>query len=145
MKRGWDAASHEDLLLCLIDHCKPNKAMVTDIAEQMRAKGYTYSYDAINQHIQKLRKSRDMSRLNEGANEESKSKPTTPAKRTVSAASTPRKRKTPTKKAKGKGAEDEQCDDEEEESFEDHMAKLEAEDDMDGDQLLKKIKTEAVA
>jgi Xaa-Pro aminopeptidase len=47
MKRGWDAASHEDLLLCLIDHCKPTKAIVTDIAEQMRAKGYTYSYDAI--------------------------------------------------------------------------------------------------
>ncbi|KAI6779846.1 uncharacterized protein J7T54_003770 [Emericellopsis cladophorae] len=145
MKRGWGAASHEDLLLCLLDYCKPTKAIVTDITERMRVKGYTYSYDAINQHIQKLRKSRDMSRLNEGANGDPSSKPTTPVKRTASAASTPRKRKAPIKKAKGKVVEDEQCDGDEEESFEDHMAKVKAEADMDGDQLLKKIKQEAIA
>lgn len=45
--RGWDAASHEDLLLALLEEIKPNKADLTNVAEKMRNKGYSYSYDAI--------------------------------------------------------------------------------------------------
>lgn len=45
--RGWDASAHEDLLLCLMDEVKPNKAIITSVTSKMTAKGYTYSYDAI--------------------------------------------------------------------------------------------------
>lgn len=45
--RGWDAASHEDLLLALLEEMKPNKAILTSVADKMRTKGYTYSFDAI--------------------------------------------------------------------------------------------------
>lgn len=45
--RGWDAASHEDLLLALLEEIKPNKADLTNVAAKMRSKGYSYSYDAI--------------------------------------------------------------------------------------------------
>ncbi|KAG5786485.1 hypothetical protein H9Q69_014395 [Fusarium xylarioides] len=45
--RGWAAASHEDLLLALLEEIKPNKADLTTVAEKMRSKGYYYSYDAI--------------------------------------------------------------------------------------------------
>lgn len=45
--RGWDATSHEALLLAFIDEIKPNKAMITLVTERMKEMGYTYSYDAI--------------------------------------------------------------------------------------------------
>jgi hypothetical protein len=45
--RGWDATSHEDLLLALLEEIKPNKADLTNVAAKMRSKGYSYSYDAI--------------------------------------------------------------------------------------------------
>ena len=45
--RGWDATSHEDLLLSLIDEFKPSKAIITQVTERMRQRGYTYSYDAV--------------------------------------------------------------------------------------------------
>ncbi|RCI16300.1 hypothetical protein L249_2396 [Ophiocordyceps polyrhachis-furcata BCC 54312] len=67
VSRGWDAVAHEALLLCLLDEVKPNKAVLTKVTERMRAAGYTYSYDAINQHVQKLRRSRDMGTLGKAA------------------------------------------------------------------------------
>ncbi|KAG5747669.1 hypothetical protein H9Q72_009131 [Fusarium xylarioides] len=89
--RGWDAASHEDLLLALLEEIKPNKADLTNVAEKMRSKGYSYSYDAINQHVQKLRKNRDTAAIqNSGGSENG-----TPRKR---AAGT----KTPAKRAPSK-------------------------------------------
>jgi hypothetical protein len=45
--RGWNAASHEDLLLSLLEEMKPNKAILTNVADKMRTKGYSYSFDAI--------------------------------------------------------------------------------------------------
>lgn len=45
--RGWDAASHEDLLLAILEEMKPNKAILTSVADKMREKGYSYSFDAI--------------------------------------------------------------------------------------------------
>jgi hypothetical protein len=45
--RGWDASSHEDLLLAILEEIKPNKSDLTSVAEKMRNKGYSYSYDAI--------------------------------------------------------------------------------------------------
>lgn len=80
--RGWNAASHEALLLALIDEIKPNKAIVTQVTARMTDAGYSYSYDAIkllhfqslsiqlltslfySQHIQKLKKSRDATSSN---------------------------------------------------------------------------------
>lgn len=109
--RGWNAATHEALLLCLIDEVKPSKALFTKVTEQMQARGYTYSYVAItyihpalhsfpscfpsscllsrlfsmwsltlssSQHVQKLRKNRDMSGLGKAA-EGNGATPTKPA------------------------------------------------------------------
>lgn len=46
-KRGWDAQSHEALLLAFIEEFKPTKAIITQVTERMQSFGYTYSYDAI--------------------------------------------------------------------------------------------------
>ncbi|KAF5661339.1 hypothetical protein FCIRC_11859 [Fusarium circinatum] len=92
--RGWDAASHEDLLLALLEEIKPNKADLTNVAEKMRNKGYSYSYDAINQHVQKLRKNRDTTAIqNSGGSENG-----TPRKR-ASGTKTPAKRAPSKRKA----------------------------------------------
>lgn len=45
--RGWDAAAHEALLLCVIDEIKGGKAFLTEVTRRMQARGYSYSYDAI--------------------------------------------------------------------------------------------------
>ncbi|KFA78345.1 hypothetical protein S40288_05026 [Stachybotrys chartarum IBT 40288] len=57
--RGWNPSSHEALLLAFIDEIKPNKAMIQKVTERMTQMGWTYSYDAVNQHVQKLKKNRD--------------------------------------------------------------------------------------
>ncbi|RKL35523.1 hypothetical protein BFJ72_g8753 [Fusarium proliferatum] len=108
--RGWDAASHEDLLLALLEEIKPNKADLTNVAAKMRSKGYSYSYDAINQHVQKLRKNRDTTAIqNSGGSENG-----TPRKR-APGTKTPAKR-TPSKRKATKSAsvvdEDEDLEDE---------------------------------
>ncbi|KAL7902533.1 hypothetical protein HDV64DRAFT_240523 [Trichoderma sp. TUCIM 5745] len=95
--RGWDAAAHEALLLCVIDEIRGGKAFLTEVTRRMQERGYHYSYDAINQHVQKLRKARDtngiVSAADPSAAGASKAS-ATPRK----AAATPRKRKTPAKK-----------------------------------------------
>ncbi|POR34159.1 Uncharacterized protein TPAR_05653 [Tolypocladium paradoxum] len=91
--RGWDATSHEALLLAFIDEIKPNKAVITLVTERMKEMGYTYSYDAINQHVQKLRKNRDVSGIKKAASGAATPTKTTPAKPTSA-----RKRKAPSKK-----------------------------------------------
>ncbi|KAL7821431.1 hypothetical protein V8C44DRAFT_354067 [Trichoderma aethiopicum] len=84
--RGWDATAHEALLLCIIDEVKGGKAFMTEVTKKMQDRGYTYSYDAINQHVQKLRKNRDTA----GIVAASESGVSTPRK---SATPTPRKRR----------------------------------------------------
>ncbi|EGR52311.1 uncharacterized protein TRIREDRAFT_102779 [Trichoderma reesei QM6a] len=85
--RGWDATAHEALLLCIIDEVKGGKALMTEVTKKMQARGYTYSYDAINQHVQKLRKSRDTAGIVAASSEPGAA---TPRK---SATPTPRKRR----------------------------------------------------
>lgn len=51
--RGWDAAAHEALLLCVIDEIKGGKAFLTEVTRRMQERGYSYSYDAIK-YIQAL-------------------------------------------------------------------------------------------
>ena len=46
-KRGWDATSHEDLLLSYMDVSKANKRILIEVTESMKTKGYSFSYDAI--------------------------------------------------------------------------------------------------
>lgn len=46
-KSVWNAQSHEDLLLCLIDNVKPGKDVVTELVLRMEAKGHTFSFHAI--------------------------------------------------------------------------------------------------
>ncbi|KAF5232101.1 hypothetical protein FAUST_8904 [Fusarium austroamericanum] len=95
--RGWDAASHEDLLLALLEEMKPNKAILTSVADKMRTKGYTYSFDAINQHVQKLRKNRDTAAIQNAGSDTA-----TPRKARATAPKTPKrapKRKAPAKSA----------------------------------------------
>ncbi|KAI8676609.1 hypothetical protein NCS56_00549000 [Fusarium sp. Ph1] len=106
--RGWDANSHEDLLLTLLEEIKPSRAILISVSERMREKGYSYSFDAINQHVQKLRKNRDTNASNAlsaiqaaGAG----SATTTPRKK---ATTTPRKRKN----AKNTAAEEDDAEDE---------------------------------
>ncbi|KPA46695.1 hypothetical protein FLAG1_00271 [Fusarium langsethiae] len=95
--RGWDATSHEDLLLALLEEMKPNKAILTSVADKMRDKGYSYSYDAINQHVQKLRKNRDTTAIQNSGSETA-----TPRKPRVTASKTPKR--TPKRKAPAKSA-----------------------------------------
>lgn len=120
--RGWDASSHEALLLAFIEVSKPNKAVITLVTEKMKAWGYTYSYNAIkcfqpasfaesisfdapapwylfadhfaldSQHVQKLRKGRDMSGIGKAAGG------STPTKASPAKAGT-RQKKTPSKRS----------------------------------------------
>ncbi|KAH6610227.1 hypothetical protein Trco_000247 [Trichoderma cornu-damae] len=100
--RGWDAAAHEALLLCVIEEVKGGKAFLTEVTRRMQARGYSYSYDAINQHVQKLRKNRDTNGIvtatDPGAGG---SKASTPRK-----TATPRKRRTPSKREAAADEED---------------------------------------
>ncbi|KAM0427328.1 hypothetical protein ACHAPT_007763 [Fusarium lateritium] len=123
--RGWDANSHEDLLLTLLEEMKPTRAILTNVSEKMRQKGYTYSFDAINQHVQKLRKNRDTNGI-QTAGAGTGSATTTPRKK---AAATPRKRKSTTKSS-ATAADGDDDDDLEEEKM---KLKLENEDDYDGE------------
>ncbi|KAK0766921.1 hypothetical protein N5P37_000651 [Trichoderma harzianum] len=91
--RGWDAAAHEALLLCVIDEVKGGKAFLTEVTRKMQARGYSYSYDAINQHVQKLRKNRDTTALT-GPTDSGAGSAKTPTPRK---SATPRKRRTPKK------------------------------------------------
>ncbi|KAM6477773.1 hypothetical protein HDV62DRAFT_394764 [Trichoderma sp. SZMC 28011] len=91
--RGWDAAAHEALLLCVIDEVKGGKAFLTEVTAKMQARGYSYSYDAINQHVQKLRKNRDTTVLG-GPTDSGAGSAKTPTPRK---SATPRKRRTPKK------------------------------------------------
>ncbi|KAK3997122.1 hypothetical protein QBC44DRAFT_398895, partial [Cladorrhinum sp. PSN332] len=43
----WDQAVHEDLLVCLVSHLKPEGRDYAAITEMMRAKGYTFSEGAL--------------------------------------------------------------------------------------------------
>ncbi|KFH43422.1 hypothetical protein ACRE_058310 [Hapsidospora chrysogenum ATCC 11550] len=103
MVRGWDATSHEALLMCLIDEVKPNKALLTEVTKRMNDAGWSYSYDAINQHIQKLRKNRDTTAISNAAAGNSAAATGTPKKAAApkKVAATPRKKATP-KKSKAK-------------------------------------------
>ncbi|KAL7922980.1 hypothetical protein ACQKWADRAFT_290889 [Trichoderma austrokoningii] len=92
--RGWDATAHEALLLCVIDEIKGGKAFLTEVTRRMQERGYTYSYDAINQHVQKLRKARDTNGIVNAADPSASKAAATPRK----AAATPHKRRTPAKK-----------------------------------------------
>ncbi|KJZ80384.1 hypothetical protein HIM_00234 [Hirsutella minnesotensis 3608] len=91
--RGWDAKAHEALLLAFMDVFKPTKAIITSVTENMKTQGYSYSYDAINQHVQKLRKNRDMGGLAKAPGSEGG----TPVKKTPTKGAT-RQRKTPSKR-----------------------------------------------
>ncbi|RSL44785.1 hypothetical protein CEP53_011062 [Fusarium sp. AF-6] len=120
--RGWDASSHEDLLLTLLEEIKPSRAVLTSVSERMREKGYSYSFDAIKyrtlQHVQKLRKNRDTNGIQAAG---AGSATTTPRKK---ATTTPRKRKS----AKNAAVEDDDAEDE--------KMKLKQENDEDADELV---------
>ncbi|RSL55985.1 hypothetical protein CEP54_009097 [Fusarium duplospermum] len=123
--RGWDANSHEDLLLTLLEEMKPSRAVLTSVSERMREKGYSYSFDAIKyrtlflfQHVQKLRKNRDTNGIQAAG---AGSATATPRKK---ATATPRKRKS----AKNTAVEDDDAEDE--------KMKLKQENDEDADELV---------
>ncbi|UPK90501.1 hypothetical protein LCI18_001436 [Fusarium solani-melongenae] len=121
--RGWDANSHEDLLLTLLEEIKPSRAILTSVSERMREKGYSYSFDAINQHVQKLRKNRDTNASNALTAIQTAG--------TGSATTTPRKKATPRKRknAKNTPAEDDDAEDEK-------MKLKQENDDEGGDELV---------
>ncbi|CEI69797.1 unnamed protein product [Fusarium venenatum] len=125
--RGWDATSHEDLLLALLEEMKPNKAVLTSVADKMRDKGYSYSFDAINQHVQKLRKNRDTTGIQNSGSEAA-----TPRKSRATAPKTPKR--TPKRKAPTKSASI--ADDDDEEDLEDMKLQLKMEETDVGDDAL---------
>ncbi|QPC62189.1 hypothetical protein HYE67_004420 [Fusarium culmorum] len=127
--RGWDAASHEDLLLALLEEMKPNKAILTSVADKMRAKGYTYSFDAINQHVQKLRKNRDIAAIQNAGSDTA-----TPRKARATAPKTPKR--APKRKAPAKSASI--ADDDEDLEDMKMQLKMEDADADDGDPLSPK-------
>ncbi|KYK55762.1 hypothetical protein DCS_07726 [Drechmeria coniospora] len=116
--RGWTEKSHEALLLAVLAEVRPNKAVLTQVSSRMQEWGYSYSYDAIkycrplspcplflfiiplgslqaadvppyrSQHIQKLRRGRNMSAGGGSV---------TPVKKRAVKESTSLKRKTPSK------------------------------------------------
>lgn len=51
MVRGWDQASHEALLMALIEEIKPGKPVLTEVTKRMNAAGWPYSYDAIKYNL----------------------------------------------------------------------------------------------
>ncbi|KAF4126452.1 hypothetical protein GMORB2_0188 [Geosmithia morbida] len=104
--RGWDASSHESLLFAILDEVKPKKAFLMNVTERMKNMGYSYSYDAINQHIQKLRRNRDTSGIDAAAG----GTPGTPRK-SYNASPTKGKKKATPKKRKS-AADDDDDDDE---------------------------------
>ncbi|KID98627.1 hypothetical protein MAJ_05283, partial [Metarhizium majus ARSEF 297] len=85
----WDEHSHFGLLLAMIEVAKPNKDFLVQVAEHMQAQGFTTTFNGVNQHIQKLRRTQDSPEKNT----KNGSVPATPTKATP-------KRKTRAPKAK---------------------------------------------
>ncbi|GAB0135002.1 hypothetical protein EsDP_00003354 [Epichloe bromicola] len=104
----WDDRSHVGLLLALLDALKPTKDVISAATEHMKAQGFQTTFHGINQHIQKLRREQGFPEKAAAKNGDDTPEPATPA---TPAKATPRKRKTPTKKAKS-AANIEQSDDE---------------------------------
>ncbi|ODA81639.1 hypothetical protein RJ55_00140 [Drechmeria coniospora] len=75
--RGWTEKSHEALLLAVLAEVRPNKAVLTQVSSRMQ-----------DQHIQKLRRGRNMSAGGGSV---------TPVKKRAVKESTSLKRKTPSK------------------------------------------------
>ncbi|KAJ4150823.1 hypothetical protein LMH87_011556 [Akanthomyces muscarius] len=82
----WNAVAHEALLFAMIEEFRPSKDKIVSIVERMSQQGHHFTFNGVNQHIQKLRKARDTSALDSSG--DGGSKPTTPRKATP--------RKTPT-------------------------------------------------
>ncbi|UNI20057.1 hypothetical protein JDV02_006184 [Purpureocillium takamizusanense] len=74
----WNPTVHEDILIAIFQHVNLSTVNWSSIMNDMRGKGYTFTEGALRQHVQKLRKNRDMSAL-EGAAEDNGATPTKPA------------------------------------------------------------------
>ncbi|KAK2032311.1 hypothetical protein LX32DRAFT_691014 [Colletotrichum zoysiae] len=99
----WDDKARSDLLVAFLTVTKPSKEDWDRTLTEVQKKGYIYTASAAMQHIQKLQRK-------EQTPGDSGEASTTPVKKATKKAATPRKRKTPVKKAKG---EDEAEEDEE--------------------------------
>ncbi|KAG6004114.1 hypothetical protein E4U21_001385 [Claviceps maximensis] len=86
----WDDRSHIGLLLALLDVAKPSKDTILAVVEHMNKQGFEKTFHGVNQHIQKLRRE-------QGSPEKDKGPAANGDK--PEAATTPRKRKSPVKKA----------------------------------------------
>ncbi|PHH65166.1 hypothetical protein CDD81_3297 [Ophiocordyceps australis] len=99
--RGWNDEANANLLLAFMDVIKPNKAMITEVTAAMTAMGYAYSFDAINQHVQKLRRPRDPTAVGKAQlKDETVSTPTKKTQARTPGSGSGRKRKTPSKSVK---------------------------------------------
>ncbi|KAK1972096.1 hypothetical protein LY78DRAFT_688481 [Colletotrichum sublineola] len=89
----WDDKARSDLLVALLTVMKPSKEDWDRALAAVHDKGYTYTASAATQHIQKLQRK-------EQTSGDSGEASITPVKKGAKKAATPRKRKTPVKKAK---------------------------------------------
>ncbi|KAL6860284.1 hypothetical protein ACO1O0_004311 [Amphichorda felina] len=135
----WDQKTHEDILIEIFTNMTIPTAEIQKIIAKLREKGYTFSESALRQHIQKLRKNRDITGINNAAGGNS-TDTGTPAKATPKKTATPRKRATP-KKAKGKAVA--ASDDEEANNDFENLVKKEVDQDLSEKRPAKRVKQEA--
>ncbi|ROT43550.1 hypothetical protein SODALDRAFT_319975 [Sodiomyces alkalinus F11] len=70
----WDDKARSDLLIAVLNTVKPTKQQWDEIVAKVEAKGYHYTPNAVQQHLNKLQK-----KMANGGSEQST--PTTPAKK----------------------------------------------------------------
>ncbi|KAI1020742.1 hypothetical protein LB504_012001 [Fusarium proliferatum] len=122
----WDANVHEDILISLFQHIKPSAEDWSNVMGDLQQKGYTFTEGALRQHVQKLRKNRDTTAIqNSGGSENG-----TPRKR-APGTKTPSKR-TPSKRKATKSASVV----DEDEDLEDEKMQLKMETDDMGEELM---------
>ncbi|KAF6834329.1 hypothetical protein CPLU01_04965 [Colletotrichum plurivorum] len=95
----WDDKARSDLLVELHPIVKPTKEEWDQVLAAVRLRGYNYTSNAVLQHIQKLQRM-EAAQANDNGEGPSTSAPATPKKTAAKKTATPRKRKTPAKKAK---------------------------------------------
>ncbi|KAH8178046.1 hypothetical protein LIA77_03128 [Sarocladium implicatum] len=121
--RGWSEKAHEDLLVSVLENFKPSTVELKALTTRMETLGYTYSFDAVKQHVAKLRKAHETSKNGSTPNTPKK----TPAKRAAPGSGRGKKNTAPAVKP----PQTEEMDDDQNE-FEKELKLFKAEDVDDG-------------
>ncbi|EQL02149.1 hypothetical protein G6O67_001484 [Ophiocordyceps sinensis] len=88
----WGPEVHEDILITLFQHINLASSDWAKVMDDLRDKGYTFTESALRQHVQKLRKGRDLSGVANAAGGGGTPTKTTPSKAGGRGRKTPSKR-----------------------------------------------------